>query len=484
MNPWLVAKVLSLITTIVSLSMLWPLAWAWRDGSGDDAAIIQSMLLGLCASGLLYAAGRRHRGYGRVSAKDAFAVVSLSWVAASAVGALPYYLHGMVPTFGDAFFEAMSGFTTTGASILPDIEAHPRGLLFWRGLTHWVGGMGIIVLGLAVLPFLGVGGINLFRAEVPGFAVEKMTPRLHQMALRMWGIYVLMTVAAAALLFAGGMDSFDSLSHAFSTIATGGLSPLNRSIGHYNSAYIDWVVTFFMFFSGVNFALHYRMLLGDAKAYGADPEFRTYLGIVLLSTAGVAAVLYRNGLYATIGESVRYAAFQVVSVITSTGFSTADYNLWPPFAHAVFIFLMFAGGSSGSTAGGLKCIRVLALARRLQAGLSTVRHPRGVFQARIGGRIVSHEAMSSVTAFFVLYMLAFVLGALFMAWLGLDLVTAFSSAAAALGNTGPGLGAVGPAENFSAVPMAGKWMLSFLMLLGRLELYTLILIFVPDTWRR
>lgn len=484
MNPWLVAKMLSLITTIVSMSMLWPLAWSWRDGSGDDVSIIQSILIGLCASGLLYAAGRRHRGYGRVSAKDAFAVVSLSWIAASSIGALPYYLHGMVPTFGDAFFEAMSGFTTTGASILTDIEMHPRGLLFWRGLTHWVGGMGIIVLGLAVLPSLGVGGINLFRAEVPGFAVEKMTPRLHQMALRLWGIYVLMTVAAAALLFVGGMSGFDSLSHAFSTIATGGLSPLNRSIGHYDSAYFDWVITLFMFFSGVNFALHYRLLLGDTKAYGADPEFRTYLGIVLLATVGVASVLRLSGLYATVGESVRYAAFQVVSVITSTGFSTADYNLWPPFTHAVFVFLMFAGGSSGSTAGGLKCIRVLALGRRLREGLSTALHPRGVFRARIGGKTVSQEAMSAVTAYFALYMLTFAAGALFMAWLGLDFTMAFSSAAAALGNTGPGLGSVGPASNFFHLPAAGKWMLSFLMLLGRLELYTFILIFVPDTWRR
>ncbi|NLD95906.1 MAG: TrkH family potassium uptake protein [Synergistaceae bacterium] len=484
MNPWLVSKMLSLITTIVSLSMFWPLAWAYYDKSGEERSFLISIALGLGFSALLFFIGRRHDDYRRVGIKDAFAVVSLSWVVASFVGALPYYIQGMAPTYTDAFFEAVSGFTTTGASILPDIEMHPRGVLFWRGLTHWIGGMGIIVLGLAILPFIGVGGIHLFRAEMPGFGLEKMTPRLHQMAIRLWGIYLLLTAALTALLMAGGVNLFESLTHAFSTIATGGLSPLNKSIGHYNSPYIEWVVTFFMFFSGVNFVLHYRLLLGDKEAYVADEEFRLYFWIVFFCIVATAGALFFRGVYPTVEEAVRYSAFQVVSIITSTGFCTADYELWPAFTHLIFIFLMFAGGSAGSTAGGLKSIRVLVLARHLRAGMASALHPRGIFQIRLRGKVVSHDAVVSVTAFFVLYILVFIAGALFMAFLGLDFITAFTSVAASIGNTGPGLGAVGPTENFSAVPAAGKWMLSFLMLLGRLELYTFILIFVPGTWKR
>lgn len=484
MNPWLVSKMLSLITTIVSLSMFCPLAWAYHDKSGEESSFLISIALGLGLSALLFFIGRRHDDYRRVGIKDAFAVVSLSWVVASFVGALPYYFQGMTPTYTDAFFEAMSGFTTTGASILPDIEIHPRGVLFWRGLTHWLGGMGIIVLSLAILPFIGVGGIHLFRAEVPGFGLEKITPRLHQMAIRLWGIYLLLTAALTALLMVGGVNLFESLTHAFSTIATGGLSPLNKSIGHYNSPYIDWVVTFFMFFSGVNFVLHYRLLLGEKDTYIADEEFRLYFWIVFFSIAATAGVLFFRGIYPSVEEAVRYSAFQVVSIITSTGFCTADYELWPAFTHFLFIFLMFAGGSAGSTAGGLKSIRVLVLARHLRASMASALHPRGVFQIRLNGKVVSHDAVVSVTAFFVLYILVFIAGALFMTFLGLDFTTAFTSAAASIGNTGPGFGAVGPTENFSAIPAAGKWALSFLMLLGRLELYTFILIFVPATWKR
>ena len=484
MNGFLVAKFLSFITGIVSLSMIWPILWAHFDGSGEVRSLVISMILGLTFSGLLFVAGRHHTDYKTVGIRDAFAVVSLSWIFASVVGALPYYIYGMAPAYTDAFFEAMSGFTTTGASILTDIEAHPKSLLFWRGLTHWIGGMGIIVLSLAILPFIGVGGVHLFKAEVPGFGLEKMTPRLHQMAIRLWGIYFGLTAAQVILLLLGGMNLFEALTHSFSTIATGGLSPLNKSIGHYNSPYIEWVTTFFMFFSGVNFVIHYRFLLRQSGAYRDDEEFRLYAFIVLFSILFTAAVLLLRGYYVTIEEAVRYSAFQVISIITSTGFCTTDYELWPVSVHFLFILLMFAGGCTGSTAGGIKSLRVLALARHVRAGLASCLHPQGQFQTKIRGKTVSQDALASVTAFFILYLVVFIAGALFLAALGVDFVTAVSSAAASIGNTGPGFGTVGPTENFFHIPAAGKWVLSLLMLLGRLELYTMILLFFPRTWKK
>ena len=482
MNARLISKVMAVLTGIVSAAMIWPLLWALHDGTADAQAFVISMVLGLTLSGLLLFAGR-NADFKKVRIQDAFVVVSLSWVVASVIGALPYYLHGMVPTYTDAFYEAMSGFTTTGGSVLVDIEVHPRGLLFWRALTHWIGGMGIIVLSLAILPFIGVGGIHLYKAEVPGFAVEKLTPRLHRTALRLWGVYILLTAAQVVLLHLGGMSLFESLAHSFSTIATGGLSPLNRSIAHYNSAYFDWVITFFMFISGINFVLHYRFLLGNFGIHGRDEECRVYSGIVLFSIVTTAVVLLRSGVYSTVSDALRYGAFQVVSVITSTGFFTADYEQWPAYTHFLFILLMFLGGSTGSTAGGLKALRVLALARLVRAETVSSLHPRGVFPVRVRGRIATSEARASITTFFVLYMAIFALGAAVLAALGLDFITAVSGSASALGNTGPGFGAIGPTDNFSAIPMAAKWVLCLLMLMGRLELYTVLLIARPSVWK-
>lgn len=483
MNLWVAVKMLSLITTIVSLSMLWPLAWAVAGGQGDGWALAASIGLGLGISALLFFMGARRESGWRAGVRESFVVVSLSWAAASTVGALPYYIHGMAPTFADAFFEAMSGFTTTGATILADIEAQPSGLLFWRGLTHWIGGMGIIALGMAILPFTGIGGMKLLKAEAPGLDREKMTPRLHQMALRLWGIYLLLTVAATVLLLGGGMSLFDALCHAFSAVATGGFSFKNRSIGYYNSPYIECVLVFFMFTSAVNYTLHYKFLRGDSRPY-ADDELRFFSRIVIIAVAATTAALYSNGLYTGVLESLRYAAFQVVSVVTSTGFCTADYDAWPPVIHSVFIFLMVAGGCAGSTSGGIKSIRILVLARHIRAGMTSALHPRGVVRVRMGERAVRGDAVALASAFFVLYIAVLVAGALFMAWLGLDFTSAFTSAAAALGNTGPGLGAVGPARSYAAVPQAGKWALSLLMLLGRLELFSVAVLIMPDMWRR
>ncbi|MDD2454678.1 TrkH family potassium uptake protein [Aminivibrio sp.] len=476
-------KVLSLLSAIVSLSMVLPLGWSLWDGSSDGKAFLLSISAGLIFSAVLFMAGK-NADYNDIGVKDGFLVVSLSWIFASLIGALPFYISGTIPTFAGAFFESASGFTTTGASVLSDIEAVPRGILFWRSLTHWLGGMGIIVLSLAILPFLGVGGMELFKAEVPGPIPEKITPRIQQTALYLWGVYAFLTVAETVLLLLGGMNLFESLTHTFGTVATGGFSPLNRSVGQYGSAYFDWIITVFMFLSGINFVLHYRLLRGHFRPLARDDEFRTYLWIVLFCIAVISADLLFRGNYDSIAEALRYSAFQVVSIITTTGFATADFELWPSFTQLILLLLMFAGACAGSTGGGMKILRLLILSRHTRAELKRVLHPHAVISVKVGGKVIDTRIQSSVTSFLILYVAVFIAGVFFMTSLGMDMESAMSGVAASLGNVGPGLGSLGPMDNYSAVPEAGKWLFSLLMLMGRLELYTVLLLFFPGTWRK
>lgn len=479
----LVARVLALLSSMISIFMLWPLSWAIMDGSTDAKAFVMSIAVGFMVALLLYGWGKRGN-FQDLGIREAFAVVTLSWVTASIIGALPYFFHGTAPTFTDAFFEAMSGFTTTGASILTNIEAQPRGILFWRDLTHWLGGMGIIVLSLAILPFVGVGGMELYKAEVPGPIPEKMTPRIQQTALLLWGVYVFLSALQTVLLLFGGMDLFDSLTHTFGTMATGGFSPKNTSVAHYNSAYIDWVITIFMFLTGCNFALHYHFLKGKWNAWWKDGEFRVYFFISLGCTVAITALLLIKDIYSNVFDALRYAAFQVVSIITTTGFVTADYELWPVFTQLLLLILMFIGGCAGSTGGGIKNLRIMVLVRHAYAELFRLLHPKAIVHTKVAGRTISKEIVGSITAFFLLYIGIFTLASLVMTALGLDIVSAISSVAATLGNIGPGLALVGPTKNYALIPNIGKWVLSFCMLLGRLELYTVLILFVPATWKR
>lgn len=483
MRPAIVAKVLSLVSAVVSFFLLWGMAWAAWDRTPDLAALGASLLIGLSVSGLLFYMGRKASAK-ELGPREAFAVVSLSWILCSAIGALPFYLNGTVSTYTDAFFEAMSGFTTTGASVLTNIEANPRGILFWRSLTHWLGGMGIIVLSLAILPFLGVGGMQLFKAEVPGPVPEKLTPRIQQTAFLLWAVYVLLSLAETLLLMVAGMNLFDALTHTFGTMATGGFSPKNLSVGFYRSPFVDWIITVFMFLAGANFTLHYFALRGRLSVFWKDEEFRFYTWITLFGTATVMAILLAGNAYSSAGDALRFSAFQVVSILTTTGFVTADFEKWPAYTQLLLLVLMFVGGCAGSTGGGMKNIRILLLAKQAGAEIRRLLHPRSVIVPRIGGKVVEREAMNSVAVFFVVYMALFVGASLFMAGLGLDLVSAISSVAATLGNIGPGLGIVGPMDNYAAVPQAGKWILSACMLLGRLELFTVLMLFVPGTWRK
>lgn len=479
----IVCKVLALVGAVVSLFMIWPMFWAIKDRSADLPPLFFSFCAGFLLSGLLFALGR-NAPTAELGPKEAFAVVSLSWIVASAIGGLPFWLSGTVTTYTDGFFEAMSGFTTTGASVLTDIQSNPRGILFWRSLTHWLGGMGIIVLSLAVLPFLGVGGMQLYKAEVPGPIPEKLTPRVQQTALLLWIVYVLLSLAETLALSLGGMSLFESLTHTFGTMATGGFSPLNGSIGQYGNAYFDWVIIVFMFLAGANFVLHFLFLKGDRKAFWRDAEFRFYTWLVLGATVLVTLFLIVDGSDGNPLTALRHAAFQVVSILTTTGFVTADYEQWPFFPQMLLLLLMFVGGCAGSTGGGLKNIRIMVIFRHAKAEMHTLLHPQGVFPIRVGGKVVDREVVGAITAFFLLYMALFAGGSLIMAALGLDVLTAMGSVIATLGNVGPGIGGVGPMDNYSAVPALGKWVLALLMLLGRLEIYTVLMLFLPGTWRR
>ncbi len=479
----IVAKVLSLVTAVVSLFLLWGMGWALWDGTSDLFSLGASLVAGLAVSAMLFTLGRKGHA-ADLGPREAFAVVTLSWVLCSAIGGLPFYLHGTVSTYTDAYFEAMSGFTTTGASVLTNIEANPRGILFWRSLTHWLGGMGIIVLSLAILPFLGVGGMQLFKAEVPGPVPEKLTPRIQKTAILLWGVYVILSVAETILLMAAGMNLFDALTHTFGTMATGGFSPKNTSVGFYGSPAVDWIITIFMFLAGANFTLHYFALRGRLSVFWKDEEFRFYTWVTLGGTATIMAVLMAGGTYASIGDALRFSAFQVVSILTTTGFVTADFEKWPMYAQLLLLVFMFIGGCAGSTGGGIKNVRALLLAKQVKAEIRRLLHPKAIFLPRIGGKIVEREATNSVAVFFIVYMALFVAASLVMAGMGLDLVSALSSVAATLGNIGPGLGIVGPMDNYAAIPLPGKWVLSLCMLLGRLELFTVLMLFVPGTWRR
>jgi trk system potassium uptake protein TrkH len=369
----------------------------------------------------------------------------------------------------------MSGFTTTGSTILTDIESLPRSILFWRSLTHWIGGMGIIVLSLAILPMLGVGGMQLFQAEVPGPTADRLKPRIQDTAKLLWGVYVIFTALETLLLMAGNMSFYDAICHSFAT--------RNASIAAYNSAYIDWVITLFMFLAGVNFSLHYYALKGRIGEYFRNEEFRFYL---LISCGAVAILMWMNQgtVYDSVIDNLRYSAFQTASILTTTGFATADFELWPVVTQYILLFLMFIGGCAGSTGGGMKVARILLLFKHGTVQLYHLIHPRAVRLVKLGNNPVDQEVMQSILGFFALFMAVFVSASFLMAASGMDLVSGAAAVIATLGNIGPGLGSVGPVDNFAHISAFGKSVLIFCMLLGRLELFTVLVLFLPSFWRK
>ncbi|MDR3230254.1 MAG: TrkH family potassium uptake protein [Synergistaceae bacterium] len=483
----LVARVLSLVSLVVSLFMIFPMILSVIDGGVDLHAFASSLACGLTISFALFRAGAERTDYEELGIREAFAVVGLSWVIATAVGALPYVLTDVLGSYTDAFFETMSGFTTTGSTVITDIEAASRPLLLWRAMTHWLGGMGIIVLSLAVLPFLGVGGMELYKAEVPGPTPEKLTPRVQQTALFLWFVYMLLTFLETVFLMLGGVDFFDALAHAFSTISTGGFSTKNTSVAWFGSAWVEWVITFFMVASGVNFSLHFLFLTGFWRRAGRDDEFRAYLWLFVGVTAVIAVVLWTGEFYPGPEHSVRAAAFQVASFMTTTGFVSENYILWPYFTQFLLLLMAFIGSCAGSTGGGLKVVRLLVLGRTIRVVCGNLLHPRAVLHTRVNGVVVSPQARDGVLAFFTLYMGILTAASLSVTVLGddrLDVPTALSGVIASLANLGPGLGKFGGIENYAWLPAGVKWVLCFCMLAGRLELYAVILLFLPGTWKR
>lgn len=471
-----------MLNFFLALAMAAPLAVALIYRDGTALVFVESILATMGVSGavLLFC---RNVASTEVRHREGMAVVALSWLSASLFGALPFYLSGVFPSYLDSVFEAMSGFTTTGASVLTQIEGLPQGILFWRSLTHWLGGMGIIVLTIAILPILGVGGMQLFKAEVPGPVADKLQPRIAETARLLWQVYLVFTGAEVLLLHFGGMTLFDSFCHTFGTLATGGFSTKNASIGYYNSVYIDVVVTVFMLLSGINFALHYQALTGNLKTFHRNSEMRFFLGVFLVGTLLAAWSIWRAGQYG-LGNSIRYAAFQVASILTTTGYATADYEKWPYLAQLVLVLFFFIGGSAGSTGGGIKCMRIMVLLKHSYRELRRLIHPRGVIPVKLQGRVVPDEVLNSVWGFFTLYLALFAVAAVILAAMGLDLATSFTAVAATIGNIGPGLGTVGPAENYAHLPYAAKAILVLCMLLGRLEIYTVFILFVPEFWEK
>lgn len=414
--------------------------------------------------------------------REGYLIVTLGWFAMTIFGAFPFIIHGSISGYTDAFFETMSGFTTTGATILTDIESLPPGLLFWRSLTQWLGGMGIIVLSLAILPLLGIGGMQLFTAEVPGVTKDKIHPRVKETAKRLWGIYVILTATETALLMLGGLSFYDAINHSFTTMATGGFSTKNASIAYYTSPFVQYIFILFMFFAGMNFTLHYLGFHGKFRSFKENTEFKYYLGFTIAASIFIMIIHIPHTNFHW-EEGIRQSLFHVVSLTTTTGYVTSDFENWAPYSRMIFFVLLFIGGCAGSTGGGIKFVRHIVLFKNSWAELKRLIHPRAVIPVKFNNKAVSSEVISNVQAFFIFYIIIFVIGSMLLALLGVDFVTAAGATATCIGNIGPGIGTVGPVSNFAHMPDLVKWILSVFMVVGRLELFTVLIIFSPAFWK-
>ncbi|WP_298346106.1 potassium transporter TrkG [uncultured Algibacter sp.] len=450
---------------------------------------ITTLIVGIVA--MLFT--RKHNK--EMNKREGYIVVSFGWIIMSLSGTLPYVFTESIPNFTNAFFETMSGYTTTGASILNDIEAVPKGVLFWRSLTHWIGGMGIIVLAIAILPLLGIGGMQLFAAEAPGPSADKLHPRITDTAKRLWLIYFGYTAAETLLLSVAGMSFFDAINHALCTLSTGGFSTKNASVAYWNGQpIIQYIIILFMFLAGTNFVLSYFAFKGKVQKIIKDDEFKLYFWFIAIFTIIAALIIYfRADVSASSvnhpmvwgeGESAfRHALFQVLAIVTTTGFVSADYTMWTPFLVVFFFGLMFLGGSAGSTSGGVKVVRHLILIKNGFLEFKRTLHPSAILPVRYNKRAISGDIVFNILGFFILYMLSFIIGSLGFSIMGIEFKSAIGLAASTLGNVGPAIGDFGPVNNYAPLPAAGKWWASFLMLIGRLELFTVLILLTPFFWR-
>jgi trk system potassium uptake protein TrkH len=477
-----VIYIIGFLLIIEGILMLPGIAFSIYYGDRDTLAILISACITIVIGTAMWLFSRTDE-LRDIKKREGYIIVSFGWIIMSLFGTLPFIISGSIPGFIDAFFETASGFTTTGASVVANVEAIPHGILFWRSMTHWIGGMGIIVLSLAILPLLGIGGMQLYAAEVAGPTKDKLHPRVKETAKRLWAIYVLLTLVETVLLMFGGMNFFDSICHSFGTIATGGFSTKNASVAYYQSAYIDYIIIIFMFLSGANFSLHYFALHGKIKSYWEDEEFKFYLFFVVIVVLGIGFYLHFNS-SSGFEESIRKSAFSVISVLSSTGFVTSDYEQWGYFMGMIFLVLLLMGACAGSTSGGIKMVRHYLLLKNSFYELKRLIHPNAIIPVRYNKKAVSQDIISKISAFTLLYFLVFAIGSIIMAMSGLEIPSAMGAVAACLGNIGPGLGSTGPATTFANVNDFGKVFLSFIMILGRLELFTMIIIFSPSFWRK
>ncbi len=441
-------------------------------------SVVLSALLGLA----LWLATYKNKQRQNIKKRDGYLIVTLSWFIMGLSGAIPYIITGSIPNFTNAFFESISGFTTTGASILDNIEVLPESILFWRSLTQWIGGLGFIVLVISVLPLLGIGGLQLFMAEAPGISADKLKPRIQDTGKRLWFLYIMLTLAETAFLLFGGMSFFDAINHSLTTMSTGGFSTKQASIAFYNSSYIEYVIIAFMFMGGTSFVLLYLSFKGQVKKLFQNGEFRTYLVITLGATALVTSILiYRSEMPFSI--AFRESLFQVVSVLTTTGYASSDFTTWGGSVSLIFFILMFIGACAGSTAGGVKIIRHLIIAKNSIIEFRRQLHPSAIIPVRINGKAIGHEITRNIMAFVIIYLTIFGASSIVLTLMGMDAVTAMGSVATSLGNIGPGLNETGPSHSFAQISASAKWLLSFLMVIGRLEIFTVIIIFTRYFWR-
>ena len=446
----------------------------------DVYAFLISMLILLVTGFLLHLLKPKNT---QMYARDGFAIVSLSWFFVSLFGALPFLISGAIPAPIDAFFETASGFTTTGATILTEVESLPRGILFWRSFTHWVGGMGVLALMLAVLPSVKASTVHIMVAESPGPNPGKLVPKMGQTVKILYLIYTAMTLLQIVLLLFTGMPLYDSIVNTLGSAGTGGFSVRNASIGAYNNLPAEIIIAVFMFLYGTNFALYFQITRGNIKAYLRDAEFRFYLGTVLVAILFIALNI-TGRVFDSFWESLRYSSFQVSSIITTTGYATTDFNLWPSFSKSILVLLMFIGASAGSTGGGMKCIRIVLLMKLMRREVSKIIHPRSINTVKIDGRAVDEEVLSGVMAFFYAFIFIFVVALLIVSLEGKDMISNFTAVTATIGNIGPGLGIVGPMGNFSSYSVLSKAVFSFCMIAGRLEIFPVLLLFAPTFWKK
>ena len=484
-----ILNILGAMLALTGFTMMVPSLIAWSYNEPDLVGHLQSM--GICMGiGIpVWLFTRKSRS---LNNKDGFAIVTLAWLLIALAGAMPFYLSGAIPNFTDAWFESMSGVTTTGASIignpstlphLPNgIESLTHGVLYWRSFIQWIGGMGIIVFTIAILPLLGAGGVQLFKAEVPGPVADKIRPRVKETAKILWMVYVGLTAAEAILLSISGMPWFDAICHAFTTMPTGGFSTQNASIAAYANPAIHYIIILFMFIAGVNFTLHFRALTGNIKLCFKDPEFLTYIAITFAATLFIFLnIASAQGDWTH--DNFLSSLFQSVSILTTTGYGSADYEIWPFFSQYLILILMFIGGMGGSTGGGMKVARIILLVKYAATETRRMLHSRAIIPIRIGDRYIGEDVVRNTLGFFLFYMSIFGITALILTTLNLDIESAIGAAASAIGNIGPGLGAFGPTDNYALLHPIGKWMLTFCMLLGRLEIFTIMVLFSRTFWK-